>query len=143
MISIALLVTGSSAFFTAALRELFRTKLGNHTASDFSSGELMRERRLNQHGADLKVEVQTRLENGKSKEEAEEEEMVKTPSEHASLMGLNESTDEFFDVSEPLDYDQTENSWSSDFSPDTYCQVVLSHKVLVFFKEKDLENVDF
>lgn len=106
----------------AALRELFRAKLGDHTVSNFSSGELMTERMLQRSGEDLKVEVPTRMENGKNKVETEDEETVKTPSEHASLMGLNEPMDEFFDVSEPLDYDQSENEWSSDFCPNSYSQ---------------------
>ncbi|XP_059659495.1 protein ENHANCED DISEASE RESISTANCE 2-like isoform X2 [Cornus florida] len=95
----------------AALRELFRAKIGDYSSSDFSSGE-----------EDTKVGIQTRAENGKGKEDKEEEEMVKTPSEYASLVGLNDAADEFFDVSEPLDYDQSENGWPSEFGPEMYSQ---------------------
>lgn len=76
-------------------------------------------------GENLKVDVPTGMENGKSKVETEDDETVKSPSEHASLMGLNEPMDEFFDVSEPLDYDQSENEWSSDFGPNSYSQVFI------------------
>lgn len=50
------------------------------------------------------------------------EEVVKTPSDHASLVGLNDAADEFFDVSEPLEYDPSEDGWPSD--PETYAQVL-------------------
>lgn len=106
------------------MRELFRAKLGNNSVSDFSSGELTKESRLHQIGEGLRIEVPTRLETRKSIDDAEGEEVVKTPSEHASLLGLNDAADEFFDVSEPLDYDQSENDWSSDFGSETYSQVV-------------------
>ncbi|KAL6338598.1 hypothetical protein AAG906_021313 [Vitis piasezkii] len=36
-------------------------------------------------------------------------EVDKTPSEHASLVGLNDAADEFFDVPEPSDSDLVEN----------------------------------
>ncbi|KAL3530560.1 hypothetical protein ACH5RR_009882 [Cinchona calisaya] len=100
----------------AALRELFRAKLGDNLASDFLSGELIKESKLNQSGECLRIEVQNSLEARKS---MEEEEVVKTPSEHASLLGLNDAADEFFDVSEPLDYDQSEDSWPETYSQDS------------------------
>ena len=93
--------------------------------SDFSSGELTKESRLHQIGEGLRIEVPTRLETRKSIDDVEGEEVVKTPSEHASLLGLNDAADEFFDVPEPLDYDQSENGWSSDFSSETYSQVAV------------------
>lgn len=71
---------------------------------------------------EVKVEKQTSEENGKNM--ADMEEVAKAPSEHASLMGLNDASDEFFDVSEPLDYDQSENGWPSDFGPEMYSQVL-------------------
>ncbi|KAL8506366.1 hypothetical protein ACS0TY_017299 [Phlomoides rotata] len=52
----------------------------------------------------------------------EGEEMVKSPSEHSSIVGLNDAADEFFDVPEPLDYDQSETSWPSDNGPEMYSQ---------------------
>lgn len=83
----------------------------------------MRNKRLHQI-EEVKVEVQNRLESRKNVADMEEEEMVNSPSEHASLMGLNDASDEFFDVSEPLDYDESENGWPSDFGPETYSQVL-------------------
>ncbi|XP_059300445.1 protein ENHANCED DISEASE RESISTANCE 2-like isoform X2 [Lycium ferocissimum] len=104
----------------AALRELFRAKLGD-CSSSYLLEEQVRDKRLHQ---EVKAEIQTRLENGNSMPdmEEEEEEVAKAPSEHASLMGLNDASDEFFDVSEPLDYDQSENGWPSDFGPEMYSQ---------------------
>ncbi|XP_051120733.1 protein ENHANCED DISEASE RESISTANCE 2-like [Andrographis paniculata] len=99
----------------AALRELFRAKLDG--SSNFSSGELMSSK-CTQH---TKVEVQTKVENGLNREVMEENTII-SPSEHSSLVGLNDTSDEFFDVSEPLDYDQSENGWPSDFGPETYSQ---------------------
>lgn len=104
----------------AALREMFKAKLGNYTL-DLSSGELTRNIRLNQIEGDSMVEFHTPRGYGKTRENKAEE-MEKTPSEHASLVSLNDVADEFFDVPEPLDYDQSENSWSPDFGPDTYSQ---------------------
>ncbi|KAL8029782.1 hypothetical protein ABFX02_14G245900 [Erythranthe guttata] len=102
----------------AALRELFRAKL-DCSASDFSSGELMSNNSMQQTRKELKVEVQARLESGRK---SMDEDMVKTPSERSSLVGLNDAADEFFDVPEPIDYDQSENGWPSDFAPDIYSQ---------------------
>lgn len=82
----------------------------------------MRDKRLHQI-EEVKVEIQTRVENGKNMADMEEE-VAKSPSEHASLMGLNDASDEFFDVSEPLDYDQSEDGWPSDFGPEMYSQVI-------------------
>ncbi|CAH9096943.1 unnamed protein product [Cuscuta epithymum] len=93
----------------SALRELFKAKVGEYSTSD-SSGELIRGRRL--HKIDEDSEAQTTLER-KHKEDMEE--VVKAPSEHASLMGLNDASDEFFDVPEPLDTEQSGNGWPSDF----------------------------
>ncbi|KAL8516007.1 hypothetical protein ACS0TY_014616 [Phlomoides rotata] len=104
----------------AALRELFRAKV-DCSSSDFSSGELMGNSSMQQTKKELKVEVQTGVENGQNREELEEE-MVKSPSEHSSLVGLNDAADEFFDVPEPLDYDQSETSWPSDYGPEMYSQ---------------------
>lgn len=78
---------------------------------------------MQQKNMDLKVDVQNRVENGQNREDMEEE-SLKTPSEHSSLVGLNDATDEFFDVSEPLDYDQSETVWQSDYGPEMYSQVL-------------------
>ncbi|KAG6436151.1 hypothetical protein SASPL_101035 [Salvia splendens] len=106
----------------AALRELFRTKV-DCSSSYFSSGELIRNSTMQQKKMDLNVDVRTRMDNGTTREDVEEE-SLKTPSEHSSLVGLNDATDEFFDVSEPLDYDQSETGWQSDYGPERYSQVL-------------------
>ena len=85
---------------------------------------------MQQKKMDLNVDVQTRMDNGKNREDVEEE-SLKTPSEHSSLVGLNDATDEFYDVSEPLDYDQSESGWQSDYGPEMYSQV-LPVKVRIF-----------
>lgn len=103
----------------AALRELFRAKLD--CSPNFSSGELVSNRCTQQAKKELKIEVQTRVENGQNGDVMEEE-TIKSPSEHSSLVGLNDAPDEFFDVSEPFDYDQSETGWPSDFGPETYSQ---------------------
>ncbi|KAL0390534.1 UNVERIFIED_CONTAM: protein ENHANCED DISEASE RESISTANCE 2 [Sesamum calycinum] len=102
----------------AALRELFKAKV-DCSSSDFSSGELMSNNSIQPSKKELKVEVQTRVENGQNWEDVEK---LKTPSERSSLVGLHDASDEFFDVSEPLDYDQSENGWPSDFGSEVYSQ---------------------
>lgn len=52
------------------------------------------------------------------------EEVERAPSEHASLVGLNDAADEFFDVPESSDLDDLDTSWTSDFGPETYSQVL-------------------
>lgn len=107
----------------AALRELFRAKLGNYPSSDFSSGELTSNVRLPQSEQDVKTEAQTLAEE-KTEEDIEDREVDKTPSEHASLVGLNDVADELFDVPEPSDSDLAENGWPSDFGSEMYSQVL-------------------
>ncbi|KAK9280269.1 hypothetical protein L1049_013957 [Liquidambar formosana] len=84
------------------------------------AGELTRDIRLPQSEEGTKVEVQRLKENGKTKENTEEAD--KLSSEYASLVGLNDAADEFFDVPEPSDYDQSENDWPSNFGPQMYSQ---------------------
>uniref|UniRef100_A0A6N2L728 START domain-containing protein n=1 Tax=Salix viminalis TaxID=40686 RepID=A0A6N2L728_SALVM len=108
-------------FLLAALRELFKAKLGNCPSSDFSSGELVGNIRLHQTEGDQRIDTETPTDDGMTKK-CMNEEVDKTPSEHASLVGLNDPADEFFDVPEPSDYDQLENGWSSDFGPEMYSQ---------------------
>ena len=49
--------------------------------------------------------------------------MENSPSEHASLVSLNDASDEFFDVPEPSYHDQSEADWTPDFGSDMYSQV--------------------
>ncbi|KAK2643373.1 hypothetical protein Ddye_025136 [Dipteronia dyeriana] len=100
----------------AALRELFSAKQGNYSASDFSSGELTRNIKLHQVEGSSVIDVRTSTESGKNKENISVE-VDNSPSEHASLVGLNDAADEFFDVPEPSDSDDLENGWTSDFGP--------------------------
>lgn len=53
------------------------------------------------------------------------EEVDKSPSEHASLVSLNDASDEFFDVPEPPYNDQSETDWTPDFGSDIYSQVMI------------------
>lgn len=102
---------------------MFRAKLGNCPSSDFSSGELKRNIRLHQNEEDQKGDSRMLTDDGKTKEFSSEE-VDKAPSEHASLVSLNDAADEFFDVPEPSDYEQLENGWSYDFGTETYSQVL-------------------
>ncbi|BBH04979.1 Pleckstrin homology and lipid-binding START domains-containing protein [Prunus dulcis] len=105
----------------AALRELFRAKLGNYSSSEFSSGELRRNFRLHQNEGDGEADVPTLTGNERTKENIAEE-VEKSPSEHASLISLNDASDEFFDVPEPPYSDQSETDWTPDFGSEMYSQ---------------------
>ncbi|PQQ10782.1 hypothetical protein Pyn_38776 [Prunus yedoensis var. nudiflora] len=105
----------------AALRELFRAKLGNCSSSEFSSGEIRRNFRLHQNEGDGEADVPTPTEIEWTKENIAEE-VEKSPSEHASLISLNDASDEFFDVPEPPYGDQSETDWTPDFGSEMYSQ---------------------
>lgn len=107
----------------SALRELFRAKQG-HSSSEFSSGELTRNPVLEKNEVDRKSDVRT-AENGSNRGHIAEE-LERAASEHASLVSLNDA-DEFFDFPEPSDYDQLENDWTPDFTPELNSQVKLCH----------------
>lgn len=72
-----------------------------------------------QNDLDSRSGVQTVTADGDNKGNISEE-VDKTPSEHASLVSLNDAADEFFDVPEPSDYDQSEADWSPE---EMYLQV--------------------
>ncbi|XP_062171454.1 protein ENHANCED DISEASE RESISTANCE 2 [Alnus glutinosa] len=112
----------------AALREMFRAKLGNYTSPDFSSGELIRNIRLNQTEGASTVDFRILTGDGRTKENITKE-MEKTPSEHGSLVSLTDAADEFFDVPEPSYYDQSENSLNPDFGSDMYSQDICQPKL--------------
>ncbi|TKY46165.1 ENHANCED DISEASE RESISTANCE 2 [Spatholobus suberectus] len=89
----------------AALRELFKTKAGNDSSEP------------NEIAIDIvlpkeNIESEVTEENSKVGELVLEEEAKAETSRRTSLMGLNDS-DEFFDLSEPMDYDEFENEWHS------------------------------
>lgn len=109
-------------FVLAALRELFRAKLGNYSSSEFSSGELRTNFSLHQNEGDGEADAWSLTGDGTTNENISEE-VEKLPSEHASLVSLNDASDEFFDVPEPPYYDQSESDWTADFGSDIYSQV--------------------
>jgi hypothetical protein len=99
----------------AALRELFRTKLGNCNLSDYSSGELTRNIRnsLKEEFANSDTQIQVVDENNHDNSTGE---VDPTQSEHASLVGLNDADDEFYDVMELSNDDESENGWMTECS---------------------------
>ncbi|XAR72119.1 hypothetical protein NMG60_11018640 [Bertholletia excelsa] len=97
----------------AALRELFKAKAGNGSF-EFPSIELTRDIGLHQSGHDIETEV-----NNLPIEKVEEE-TEKAVSGCASILGLNDAADEFFDVPEPSDEELLENDWSSGLSPELH-----------------------
>ncbi|KAM0944940.1 putative pleckstrin domain, START domain, protein ENHANCED DISEASE RESISTANCE 2 [Dioscorea sansibarensis] len=99
----------------AALRELFRAKHGNHAGSDFSSGELTREVRLVQSRENAKAELQSEGENFKCKNPAEEPQRspAKCVNAGGSFLQLNDAADEFFDILDESEYEQSETLWPS------------------------------
>lgn len=104
------------SIYFAGLREFFRAKL-NFTCSDYSSGELTREMGLPYSEKEhIKLEVQTTGENDKCADSAEAPQQ--SPSRQANTSGsflqLNDAADEFFDVIDESDNDQTEVLWPSD-----------------------------
>lgn len=80
---------------------------------------MVKDGELSQHDKCLTIEAQRK--DSMTTEECMEE-VVETPSDHANLVGLNDAADEFFDVSEPLDYDPSEDGWPTD--PEAYAQVL-------------------
>lgn len=87
---------------------------------EYSSGELRRDIVLHQsEKEDIKKEVHE-LEESIPEDEAE-----RPHSQTASLMEMQDAADEFFDVPEPSDYDQLENEWSSELSPELQSPVLI------------------
>lgn len=99
----------------AALRELYIARQGNCSTSDSSSGELSRRSGVPLKEEDNNVNIQTQTVSDKTPADADGE-MDQTLSEHASLVSLNDADDEFFDVQEPSDCDESENEWIPDCS---------------------------
>lgn len=99
----------------AALRELFRAKLGNCSTSDYSSGELTRNSGLpiNEGGISSDTEIHADENNHDNNSVGE---VDQTQSEHATFVTLNDADDEFYDVLEPADCDESENGWMTECS---------------------------
>ncbi|KAJ4971215.1 hypothetical protein NE237_004314 [Protea cynaroides] len=101
----------------SALREFFGSRIGNYPSFDLSSGEMTRDIELPQNEReDMKVEVQCPAENNNSDADRMES------SRPSSLMDLNETSDEFFDVPEPAGNDEPERLWPSDSSTEMHPQ---------------------
>lgn len=111
---------------TTALRELFQAKAGN-TPSEFLSRESAREIKASQNSEfsqdiqlkneeDTEIEVQKMEEIRKTEKDAPFIE-EKPSSGRASLMGMNDASDEFFDVPEAYS-DHMDNDWSLEVSPE-------------------------
>lgn len=106
----------ASLYYFLALRELFRAKLGNSPASNFSSGELMRSNGLSQSvKEEIKADMESVGETSRSLDSTEEPQ--KSPrrrtSSGRSFLQLNDPADEFFDFPDE-EYDQHETMWPSD-----------------------------
>ncbi|CAH9116088.1 unnamed protein product [Cuscuta europaea] len=100
----------------AALREMFKAQPGSYFY-DASSGELT---------IDIQLPLGDKEQRKKEvSPERVEEEIEKHPSGRSSLVGLNDVGDEFFDVAEPSDDEQSDHGWSSSSSPD-YHSVIAS-----------------
>lgn len=107
-----------NVYTCAALRELFRAKLG-YPSSDFSSGELTRN---HPNQGSCRSDVQLVPGDVDNKGNVVEE-VDKTSSDLTNLVNLNDTSDEFFDVPETSGYDQSEADWIPDFVPDMYSRV--------------------
>lgn len=119
----------------AALRELFKTKIGNHSCSECSSGELAKEIGLLQNEKEnIKAEVQQLEERRHIEDSAAvvEASPTKCSSLGGSFLQLNDAADEFFDVPEQSEYDLSETSWSSDSGNEMQSQV-FSNLILCSF----------
>ncbi|KAJ8432038.1 hypothetical protein Cgig2_020582 [Carnegiea gigantea] len=99
----------------AALRELFRAKAGDYS-SDFLLGNMLF---CNEAHTENRPEFQTFCESREGK--VDEKELDK--SEHGSLVGLDDVSDEFYDVPEQSDYDMEDEGWPSDCGQGACLQV--------------------
>jgi len=67
------------------------------------------------------------------------EEVDQTQSEHASLVTLNDADDEFYDVPEPSDYDESENGWMTECSHQK-SQVKMTFEILFSLHRNEVYN---
>ncbi|KAL9258302.1 ENHANCED DISEASE RESISTANCE 2-like protein [Drosera capensis] len=110
----------------AALRELFKAKAGSYPSSEYPSRDLARDAvSAYAERIDIDTEVQIRDDTN---DKMEERDMDRAFSEHSSLVGFNDVGDEFFDVSEPSDYDLAEEDWASNYGMNTYSQETRTSK---------------
>ncbi|KAI4384405.1 hypothetical protein MLD38_002569 [Melastoma candidum] len=126
----------------AALREMFKSKAGNYSG-EFSSGEMVKDIGMSRTMREtIKPEVPDQ-ENLSLVPEViiSENDSAKPPSELASLMGLSDAFDEFFDVPEPVEYgpenDQSMESHTELLSLDD-CQPIKSPAAALVQRLHDL-----
>lgn len=82
--------------------------------SDYSSGELTRNSRV-----DLKEDYansDTQIQVDDNNHDTSIGEVDPAQSEHSNLVSLNDADDEFYDVMEPLDCDESGNGWMAECS---------------------------
>ncbi|XP_068665994.1 protein ENHANCED DISEASE RESISTANCE 2-like [Aristolochia californica] len=108
----------------AAIRELFRAKMGSCIHSTFNSYELTREIGLSQGEREhIKVEVQ---EENIDNQNLTDEQRQSSPNRISNLAGsflqLNDTMDEFFDVPEESESETPENSWTSNSGLEMHSQ---------------------
>ncbi|KAG9146249.1 hypothetical protein Leryth_007956, partial [Lithospermum erythrorhizon] len=97
----------------SAMIELFRVKLGNYSSYEFPSGEVIRDIPMlqsSQSEINLKM-IDERIEQSGDK---------LLNSEASSLSELHDAAEEFYDVPEPSDDDQSDKNWSLKGSPEMY-----------------------
>ena len=112
--------------------------MGNCSSSDNSSGELTRNTRLPLKEGDVNSDIQTPA-GDENTQDSSVEGVDQTQSEHASLVSLNDADDEFFDVLEPSDSDDSENGWMADCSHKK-SPVKSCLKLLLLFQLKGVKN---
>ncbi|KAL5990627.1 hypothetical protein ACLOJK_011530 [Asimina triloba] len=102
----------------AALREFFKAKLGNCPCSDLLSHDMTKEIDSPRREEHIKVEVQPTAESKRSEFPAEDD-LQKSPKIarlSASFLQLSDAADEFFDVPEPSDSEQSDDSVSTEMA---------------------------
>lgn len=121
----------------AALRELFRARQGNCSLSEYSSGELTRSSRI--HLKEEDINSDTQIQAYENNHDNSIGEVDPTQSEHASLVSLNDADDEFYDVMEPLDCDESENGWMTECSHQK-SQVKIRNSCFFFLHWKEINS---
>jgi len=105
--------------FFVALRELYRTKVGNYSEPITMTKDIVLPVTVTVK-KDVKIEVADESKrNIEELVEVKDEVDDKEIPGRISLMGLTDS-DEFFDVPESTEYDHYNNQWHSDFPPEHF-----------------------
>lgn len=128
---ILIFVIWNSAIFDlrfAALRELFRAKEGD-SPSEYSHREFARNIELLQY-----TEAALKSEDEKAeKDVATIDELEKASPPRASLMSMNDNSDEFFDVPDASEAPyQLESDWSLEVSPEPSSWVLKLFAKIIF-----------